>query len=292
MKSTNFEINFPLGIYEKAINDKFEWEDKILIAKSAGFNFIEISIDESDARSKRLNWSDEQINDLKLLLIKHDFYINSMCLSVHRKFPFGSADEKIRNEAKEILIKALNLARKLGIRIIQLAAYDVYYEKSTDLTKKYFLENIKWAAKEAQKYSVMLAFETMDTEFVPSIEEAMKYVNEINSPFLQIYPDIGNLTQWVKDFEKDFESGKNHVVAFHFKDTKNKVFRSIEWGKGDANFPMLLNEIKKINFNGPFLIEMWSKNEKNESFESAVETIKTAKKFYYEQWEKALKNDF
>ena len=43
-----------LGIYEKAINAKFSWAQKIEIAKKVGFDFIEFSIDESDAKLARL----------------------------------------------------------------------------------------------------------------------------------------------------------------------------------------------------------------------------------------------
>lgn len=67
MKSQNTEIkNYKLGIYEKAINSKFDWIDKFNIAKEAGFDFIEISIDESDQRLERLYWSNERINNLHL----------------------------------------------------------------------------------------------------------------------------------------------------------------------------------------------------------------------------------
>ena len=62
----------PLGIYEKAIPNCFDWEDKIKIAKQAGFDFIEISIDESDDRLGRLKWDKQQRNHLLSLLKKHN----------------------------------------------------------------------------------------------------------------------------------------------------------------------------------------------------------------------------
>ena len=123
-----------LGIYEKAINNKFSWREKIKLAKSTGFDFIEFSVDESDEKQARLNWTDKQINDLKQILIEENFYFNSMALSGLRKYPFGSHDKTIRSKSIEILEKAIVLAKKLGIRNIQLAGYDVYYEESDDQT--------------------------------------------------------------------------------------------------------------------------------------------------------------
>ena len=47
----------PLGIYEKALPNDFTWLEKMQAAKQAGFDYIEISVDESDERLARLDWS-------------------------------------------------------------------------------------------------------------------------------------------------------------------------------------------------------------------------------------------
>lgn len=280
---TNTDRRF-LGIYEKALNNKFSWEEKILIAKKAGFDFIEFSVDESDERLARLDWNDEQINEIKLLLIKHNFYFNSMCLSGHRKFPFGSKDSKTRQQAFIIMEKALILAKKLGIRIIQLAAYDVYYEKSTEISKKRFLEGIKNATQLAQKYSVTLAFETMDTPFAGTISKCLNFIKKINLPNLYIYPDLGNLNQFTHDIETEIELGADKILACHFKDTTPTQFKEVPWGHGSVDFPRSLKALKKNAFQGPILIEMWSKNEPNETMEANVKSLKKAKEFYKKQW--------
>ena len=50
-----------------------------------------------------------------------------MCLSGHRKYPIGSEKDAVRQRGMEIMGKAVELADDLGIRIIQLAGYDVWY---------------------------------------------------------------------------------------------------------------------------------------------------------------------
>lgn len=66
--------------------------------------------------------------------------IPSMCLSAHRRFPFGSRDDAVRQRAREIMSKAIRLARDLGIRTIQLAGYDVYYEDHDEGTRQRLLK--------------------------------------------------------------------------------------------------------------------------------------------------------
>ena len=55
----------PLGIYEKAIPNDFSWKEKMQTAKAAGFDYIEISVDESDERLARLDWSDQEIEEIR-----------------------------------------------------------------------------------------------------------------------------------------------------------------------------------------------------------------------------------
>ena len=51
---------YTLGLYEKAMPKELTWKEKMLAAKEAGFDFIEISIDETDEKLARLNWSKEE----------------------------------------------------------------------------------------------------------------------------------------------------------------------------------------------------------------------------------------
>lgn len=288
MSLASIEKNRFLGIYEKAINNKFTMEEKIDIAKKAGFDFIEFSVDESDEKLARLDWSDQKINELKKTLIDKDFYFNSMTLSAHRKYPFGSKDKKTQEKALEIMEKACILAKKLGIRIIQLATYDVYYSQGDDLTRKLFIEGMRKCARLAQKYSITLAFETMDTPFGGTISKCLNFLHQIDAPFFYVYPDLGNLYQFAKnDVENELELGKNKIVAFHFKDTKDNQFRDLDFGAGTVDFVRVLKHIKKLEINAPIMIEMWSKNEPNETMEENIKEIKKANDFYHKQWEKA-----
>ena len=58
----------PIGIYEKALPNVFTWEEKFRAAKMAGFDYMELSIDESDERLARLDWTDEEIEMLRSVM--------------------------------------------------------------------------------------------------------------------------------------------------------------------------------------------------------------------------------
>lgn len=113
----DYKNKFRFGLYEKAMPASLSWEERLRKAKEAGFDFIEISVDESEERRARLDWSDEEIYQLRRLCEEMEIPLQSMCLSAHRKFPFGSMDDEIRAESFRIMEKAIVLAYKLGIRL-------------------------------------------------------------------------------------------------------------------------------------------------------------------------------
>ncbi len=273
----------PIGIYEKAIPNMYDWADKIKIAKKAGFDFIEMSIDESDVRLDRLYWSKEQRTYLRNLLFENDFYINSICLSGHRKFPFGSKDEKKKKRAYEIMDRAIALARDLGVRNIQLAGYDVYYEESDKETLKAFVDGLKYSANKAMQAGVMLSIEIMDTPLCGTISRTLEFVKQVDSKWLNIYPDLGNLSQWAGDPASELELGFNYIVGIHLKDTKPGVFKCVPFGEGTVDFENLFKKIGELDYYGPYLIEMWADNEVYNDVDSVVKTISDAKQWLIEK---------
>jgi len=67
------------------------------------------------------------------------------CACVHvpfcsSRFPLGSEDDAVRAQGLEIMRKAIQFAQDVGIRVIQLAGYDVYYQEANNETRRRFRE--------------------------------------------------------------------------------------------------------------------------------------------------------
>jgi L-ribulose-5-phosphate 3-epimerase len=252
--------NYFLGLYEKSMPNSLSIKEKLIEAKNSGFDFLELSIDETDEKLSRLNWSKSDKSDLLKISLETDVKIMSICLSGHRKYPIGSEDAKIRSRGMEIMSDAIDLAFDLGIRIIQIAGYDEYYNPSNENTRRFFLENLRLSVQLAAKKGVILAFETMETDFLNTVKKAMDYVNTIDSPYLQIYPDLGNITnaalfngQKVSD---DLLAGKGHIAALHLKETVPGKFREIAYGTGHVNFQEAINITYELGVR-IYLAEFW-----------------------------------
>lgn len=249
-----------LGLYEKSMPNSLSIKEKLLEAKEAGFDFMEISIDETDEKLGRLKWNKDKRFELVKAMSEIGIRIMTMCLSGHRKFPLGSEDEKTRESGMEIMRDAINFAYDIGVRIIQIAGYDEYYKASNENTEILFLENLKISTKIASKKGVILAFETMETQLMNTVDKAMNYVNKVNSPFLQIYPDIGNITNASVIYNSkvcdDIETGRGHIVAMHLKETVPDVYREVPYGTGHVNFESALKITNEMGIN-LFVGEFW-----------------------------------
>ena len=241
--------NYHIGLYEKAMPSSLNWEEKLKCAKDCGYDFVEISIDETDARLARLDWTAQERAQLRETMQKIGVPIRSMCLSGHRKYPFGASDPAVRRRSLEIMEKAIQLSDDLGIRVIQLAGYDVYYEEGSEQTRKDFADNLKKAVEMAAVHGVVLGFETMETPFMDTVEKAMTYVSQINSPYLGVYPDLGNITNGSfisgKPVADDLATGRGHLIAVHCKETAVGRYREVPFGTGTTDWDALEEAVRQ-----------------------------------------------
>lgn len=257
-----FELmkGYTLGLYEKSMPNNLTWKEKLMAAKEAGFDFVEMSIDETDDKLARLDMTKEYRFELLRIMYEVGIPIRTMCLSGHRKYPLGSSNKEISDKGMEIMEKAIQLADDLGIRIIQLAGYDVYYEQSTPETIKRFSENLKKAVLMAARAGVVLGFETMETEFMNTVKKSDNYVNMIGSTYLNVYPDSGNITNAAVTYQtnviEDLEAGAGHLVAMHLKESMPGKFREIPFGTGHVDFETMIHTAWNLGIR-KFVTEFW-----------------------------------
>ena len=272
-----------LGIYEKALPDDLSWNEKLLLVKELGFNYLELSVDESDEKLARLNWEDDEIKEVTNAIKETGTPIYTLMLSGHRRYPLGSSKYEDRDKSIEMAYKAIDLARKIGIRNIQLAGYDVYYEKKSVLSNTLFLEGLQDIVNYAANSQVMLAIETMDDPFINSITKVRNIKKQIKSPWLQAYPDLGNISAWPQNnIINELAIGFENIVSIHLKDTLQVSkdfpgkFKNVDFGTGCVDFKGCLKFLNDMGYSGTYTIEMWNQGNNSE----AIAKIKEAKLFF------------
>jgi predicted hexulose-6-phosphate isomerase len=245
-----------IGVYEKALPDNLSFLDRLLIVMDAGYDFLEMSIDETEGRMSRLDWP----RDKKLELVKAVHYsgipILTMYISGNRRYPIGSQNTEIREKGLSLIKKAIDLAVDIGLRIIQVAGYDEYYNESNKITRRLFFESLQRAVSYAAENGVMLALRNVETPFLDSIEKISQCAGYIGSPYLQLYPDIGSLTATGHSVFNQKPMFHRNIVGFRLKDACPGIMRDVPLGQGTVDFPGFFQEMSYLNFGGFYTAEM------------------------------------
>ena len=252
---TNLE-SIPLGIYEKGIPLALPWKEKFQIVKKTGFDYIELSIDGHSPRLQRLAWTDQDCAELKALTRQFQMPFRTMALSASRFFPLG--DPLLSDQGIDIIKKAVQLAARLDIPVIQLAPYDVYQKLSTPETRARFTAALLNVLDFARKYSIVLAMEVL--EDVPNfcrIGQCTDYIRELRHPQLKLYADTGNLAYNGYDAAEELTYAHGEIIACHLKDAVFHNEHNVPFGSGLVDFNRCLHYFKHIPYEGTFTAEVW-----------------------------------
>ncbi len=257
---------YELGLYEKAMPNTLTWHEKLSAAKKAGFDYVEMSIDATEEKIKRTKMSGEERLQLVKEMYETGIPIRTMCVSALTKYSLGNPDPDKEKRGIEIAMDSIDLASDLGIRVVMIPGYDVYYEPSDEETKNRYLRNLKRIVAYAEKIGVQLGLETMENEFMNTVEKAMKYVVLCNSNYLKIYPDIGNLTNAAKlykmDVFQDLQLGMGNITSMHLKETRPGEFREVPYGEGHVNFEEAIRNAWNMHIRR-FVTEFWYTGQEN-----------------------------
>jgi L-ribulose-5-phosphate 3-epimerase len=284
---TKIRFDTPIGLYEKALPVAWPWEERLGKTAQAGYDFIDISIDESDVRLARLDWPASERALLRQAIANTGVPILTMCLSAHRKYPLGSHSPETRKQGLDIFRKAVQFARDIGIRIIQIMGYDVFYEPSDDETKANFIESLRHCVQWAGQAGVMLGLENVDNPYLESVEKGLRVVHELNSPWFHLYPDMANLAAAGYHPAEELLMARGHLVGVHFKDGLPGVIRGVPFKEGIVPFVETFEALAQVGFRGPMGVEMWADMDTTgDPLDSAVAARKLVEHLMTTVWDK------
>ena len=183
-------------------------EDKFELAKDAGFDGVEINTVDTDEESKKL----------KALADAAGLEIPSIMNSAHWQFPLSSPDADVRKKSVDGMMKSLASASIVGADTVLLVPAvvneQVCYEDAYETSQK----EIKELAKVAEEKKLFVAIENVWNKFLLSPIEFVRYIDEIESDYVQAYFDVGNILlygypqQWIRSLGSRIK--KVHVKGF------------------------------------------------------------------------------
>lgn len=223
--------------------------EKMKAVKEAGFEGVEM---------------DSHMEQDEVMRARDDagLVIPSVCGSQHWSKPLSHPDPKVRAEGLEALKQTLRDAKRYGASSVLLVPGVV--DKETSYGDAYMRSQaeIRKALPLAEELGVKIAIENVWNHFLLSPLEAVRYVDEFNSPSVGWHFDVGNVIntgwpeQWIRILGKRIQ--KFHIKEFSRKRRDDEgLWKGFEVPllEGDDDWPAVMKAIDEIGYAGWVMTE-------------------------------------
>ncbi|QDU55605.1 sugar phosphate isomerase/epimerase family protein [Aeoliella mucimassa] len=167
----------------------------------------------------------------------------------HWQVRLSDPDPAVREQAREDLIVGLKETQSYGGNTILLVPGAVRGDQEThDDVWNRSIEQILLVLPTASKLGVRVLIENVWNGFCETPEQLRDYLDEINSPWVGAYFDIGNVRKFSPS-ENWVRVLGNRIVKLDVKDWgKQNGFCKI--GDGDVNWPAVCEALEEIGYTG------------------------------------------
>ena len=198
----------------------------------------------------------------------------SVCDHIHWVKPLSAPDEATRKLGLDGLLQSLRDAHVYGAGSVLLvpgiARDGVSYEQCWERS----IVEIKKAIPLAKDLGVKISIENVGNNFITTPEQAMDYLDAINSEWVGWHFDIGNVGRNYGPAERWIELLGKRIVRIHVKDFTTKPAVSGARGErpklldGETNWPAVMNALDRAGYRG------WAISEQPTSQAANLETAR------------------
>jgi hexulose-6-phosphate isomerase len=213
--------------------------DKLKAVKAAGFEGVEPM-----SHMKQ----DEVLKALEETGLK----AASVCCNTHWAKPLSHPDANVRREGLEGLVQALKDAKRYGASSVLLVPGRVTKEVGYDDCFKRSVAEIRKAVPTAEELGVKMAIENVWNDFITKADQAMAFLEAIDSPMVGWHFDIGNVVKYSPPETWIPVLGKR-ILKLHVKEwgklKPNNGF-GVRFFEGDNNWPAIMKALDDVGYQG------------------------------------------
>ena len=250
---------------KKAIGDnmipkKWSFEQGLELVKKAGYDGIELWL--GDVPWFQMDTSDAAVSELRRKVENSGLVVSNVSTGLHWEKPLSARDPRVRAEAIRIVEREIETAQLLGCDAVLVVAGLVTAEVPYNEVYLRCVDAMHQLAPVATKARVKIGCENCNSEqrFLLSPREFGTFLDEVNSPFVGLHLDVGNIhdtgfaEQWI-------EMHGSRITRVHLKDPMKKRGRSGEpvytnLFLGDNNWAAIRAAFGKVAYDGWLVAEM------------------------------------
>ena len=226
--------------------------DKFKALKAAGFEGVEPNSHMSQA-------------EVKAALEESGLKAASVCCSTHWDKLLSSPEERIRREGLEGLVQALKDAKFYGASSVlfvpgkvikRSVSYDDCFHRS--------VAGIRQALPVAKELGVKIAIENVWNDFITTPEQAVSFLDAIDSPMVGWHFDVGNAIRYGPS-EKWIPVLGKRILKLHIKEYSNLKSWRVKLLEGDDHWPAIMHALDEVGYDGWGITEQPSEQAKDEA---------------------------
>jgi len=250
--------------FENALDGSADIATAMRQAKHAGFEVIELAL----SAKGELTAETDRAGCEKIVATARDVGIEIGSLATLMLWEVSPTDDDpaVRQKAQDLVRTQIQRAAWLGLDAIlyvpgyvhvvfmpdsPVIPYDVVWDRAVDALAE--------LAPLAEDHGVTIGVENVGNMFLLSPLEMAQFIDEVDSPNVGAYVDVGNIVYTMGYPEQWLRILDERVVRIHIKDFKREVASLAGFCpllEGDVNFPEVISACEEIGYDGPMVAEM------------------------------------
>jgi hexulose-6-phosphate isomerase len=192
------------------------WTQVFATAAELGFDGVELDIGAN--YDETLLFSCEGRTELTKVVSQSGIEISSFCLGICWTLSPASPELEVRRRIHKIATAACAFAAEFGVQWILVPVTPGGEEVNADDGARRWVQAMRDLASLAEDMDVRLCLENVGRGYGKSAGELIRLVDEIASPWVGVYYDIGNAIAFGHDPVAEMEQLGDRMLAVHIKD--------------------------------------------------------------------------
>lgn len=217
-------------------------EERFRHAAAAGLQGIEVNTLHTLAER-------EQIMDLSK---RYGLPVISVMNTDHWRYPLSDPDPTVVSRSLAGIEQSIETASFLGADTVLVVPAVVTPDVSYEQALQRSTDAIRHVLPLAEKHQVTLAVENVWNKFLLSPIEFARFVDEVGSPAVQAYFDVGNVLVWGYPYHW-IEILGERIKRVHIKDFKTDINNARGFAQllnGDVDWPRVMAALRSIGYDG------------------------------------------
>lgn len=230
--------------------DSLSVADRFKLARDVGFDGIEVS-PTSDAAA---------IASMREAADKAGIEIHSIIFGGWGK-PLSAADDAVAAQGVEEVKAALKSAKDFGATGVLVVPAMVNEDNRYEDAYKRSQKRLREVIPTAEKLKMPVLIENVWNNFLLSPIEFARYIDELKSPMVQAYFDVGNVVKfgWPQDWIRTLGP---RIKKVHLKDFRKGPSEWVNLLDGDVKWPEVRKALDEVGYSGYLTAELAGGDEK------------------------------